>query len=153
MVAIVSASLLIVFSIRKADRLDRISEFCFKGTNICHDTYFGSDYNDLGFGVVMLTRYLTQGFHGLAIAFDYEQFESGYGFGHSRPLYFLAGKLFELESQTLLTDQLDELGWASRGLWTTAFVWLGNDIPLFFTPLLIFLFSVILAYCVREAKQ
>lgn len=122
------------FSYRKADRLEDVDVFCFKDTLICNDISEREGF--IEFGGFMLVRYLGQGYHGLALAFDGD-FSSGYGFGHSRSLQYIGVEFLGSDYQDNMVSQLDELGWASRGLWSTGFVWLANDVPLYVVPLVV----------------
>jgi len=136
-----------VFSFRKSERLEAATTLCFKGTEICNSVDPIGD--PVGFGGYMLVRYLTQGYYGLAVAFDAE-FESGFGMGHSRPLQFLGGKVFGLDFSGNVVGQLDSLGWASKGLWSSGFVWLANDVPISFVPVLILMVAFLVG---RAWKQ
>lgn len=136
------------FSYRKGERLSGVNEVCFKGTAICNA--IDPEQGGAAFGAFMLSRYLTQGYHGLSIAFEAD-FNSGYGFGHSRPLQYLSSKVFGGVDRNMVVSQLDSLGWASKGLWSTGFVWLANDVPLLLVPFVILFFGLIMALAWKMA--
>lgn len=136
------------FSYRKGERLSGVNEVCFKGTAICNA--IDPEQGGGEFGAFMLSRYLTQGYHGLSLAFGAE-YNSGYGFGHSRPLQYLSSKVFGDVDRNMVVSQLDSLGWASKGLWSTGFVWLANDVPLLMVPFVIMFFGFIMAMAWKMA--
>jgi len=130
-----------IFSFRKSERLDGMNTFCYQNTTICYST--GGDGGAAEFGAKMLFSYLGQGYHGLASSVDGD-FNSGYGVGHSLPLTYLAKIFFNVDGSNNLVSQLNELGWSSKGVWSTGFVWMANDVPLYFVPLIVMILGFLL---------
>ena len=141
-----------VFSFRKQERLGEAPYYCFKGTEICHPLMVDSRFGPASVGVMMFARYMTQGYYGLSVALEADH-ESGHGVGHSRPLGYLASELFGWNSSDIVVSQLDDLGWASRGVWSTGVVWLANDVPFEYVPLVLFLLAAFLARLWRDSIQ
>lgn len=133
---LLGATSVAIFGFRKGDRLGVRDTRCFSPAPVCFSLSFDSRSPTLfSKTVVTLWGYATQGYYGLSVALDAD-FESAYGFGHSRPLRFLAGK-FGFDPPTTITDQLPQLGWHDRALWSSALAWLANDIPFGAIPLLL----------------
>jgi hypothetical protein len=131
------------FSFKKEERLVALESRCFASTEICYDL---NKNNNIDFAATLLSVYLTQGYYGLSLSFDAD-FNSLYGFGHSPSLLYI-GQKFGMDISDSVVSQLDELGWASKGHWSTGFVSMANDVPFGVIPLIIFLvfFFMTLAY-------
>jgi len=119
------------FVFRKSERLSQLSFHCFQNTSSCVylNEYIG---NPISFLLMMGYRYLTHGFNGLVAAVEATPSFCPF-YGHSRPLTFLAEQI-GLNCDDSVVQQLDVLGWTSRGAWSTGFVQLGNDFGLWMVP-------------------
>lgn len=139
------------FSLKKEDRLQSVEQRCLISQNVCYEL---KKDNNILFAGTLLYTYLTQGYYGLSVSFDAE-FNSSYGFGHSSSLEYL-GSLLGLSFEKNVVDQLDELGWAAKGRWSTGFVSIANDIPFYFIPFVsffLFFFMSISYKIYRESKD
>lgn len=121
------------FGFRKTDRVGEVAERCFTKTSICYSFEVMGRSGVGARTLVFLWSYLTQGYYGLSVALDAE-FRPGYGLGHSRPLTYLASRM-GVGPMEVTTDQLDSLGWSSKGAWSTGIAWIGNDVPFFLIPI------------------
>ncbi|RRQ20151.1 hypothetical protein D5687_10790 [Guyparkeria sp. SCN-R1] len=138
-----------LFSYKKSNRLGEVETRCYSGTDICYEL----DRSDATqFVTVMGYSYLTQGYYGLSRAFDAD-YDYSWGMGHSPSLQYLGAALFDMQFDDNLVSSLDDVGWVSRGQWSTGFVWLGNDIPLAVIPLFIFFAFFLLSWSYREFRE
>ncbi|MGZ5441419.1 MAG: hypothetical protein ACXW5U_03965 [Thermoanaerobaculia bacterium] len=137
------------FGFRKVDRLGPAAYRCLGDSDVCHSLAIGGEITNTSVTVVMLANYLTQGYHGLAIALDGE-FHTGWGVGHSRPLRYLADRL-GLRTDGVLTDQLDRFGWATKTLWSSGLTWIANDVGFFGVPFVLGMMAMALAVAWKQA--
>lgn len=101
----------------------------------------------------MASAYLSQGFYGLSLAIN-EAFTSTYGLGHSPLVISLFGKqLFpDIESRAY-THKIARLGWDPRGNWSTALLWIANDVSFYGVPFVLAVFGFLFAMCFRDASS
>ncbi len=131
---------IVVFVLRKSERLGGFVAFCLYGDVACYEPSGNDDLSDvLGFGAAMFASYLGQGYYGLSVALSTNG-DWTWGIGHSRPLLTLFGLVFD--TQTLyeqgLMAQLRDAGWDDRYVWSSIFPALASDlgfagVPVFFT--------------------
>lgn len=115
---------LTLFSFRKGERLANLSYHCFTNTNICME-YPPPGENPLQFVFTLLYRYTTQGYYGLSTTFDATTTYCPF-IGHSKVLSYFA-ELFGTSCVNTIHEQVNNLGWSSRGAWSTGFTSLAND--------------------------
>ena len=138
-----------LFSYKKSERLGTVTQYCFPNTDICHPLDFNGNISMVSVGIYMFYRYLTQGYYGLSIAMDAD-YDGGYGFGHSRPLQYLASKLGDIDFSSNIINQLDDSGWSSTGVWSTGYSWIANDVPFTLIPFLLMFFSFIMGFAYKQ---
>lgn len=112
------------FAFRKSERLANLSVHCFQNTDVCME-YPSSEASPLGYLVMLLFRYATHGYYGLAASFDAIWTPCPL-IGDSRVMQYIVGN-FGLRCETTITQQLDNLGWTSVGAWSTGFTQLANN--------------------------
>lgn len=119
-----SAVFLYFFVFRKSERLAEITVHCFQNTSVCMNIE-SSQTSPATFLFTMLYRYATHGYYGLAASFDTLWAPCPFT-GHSRVLTYLS-ELFGNACAGGLIEQLDTVGWTSRGAWSTGFTQLAAD--------------------------
>ncbi|MBS4200591.1 hypothetical protein KHA93_13210 [Bacillus sp. FJAT-49732] len=95
-----------------------------------------------------LVNYTTQGYTGLAYAFNLP-FEWTYGVGHSRTLTEQAEKFTDksISSKTYLARNEAINSWPNGMFWSSVFPWLASDLSFYGVPFFMFLIGILLAYC------
>lgn len=132
----------VIFGVRRSERLESVSVHCFQNTSVC--TVLPDPSSDPGAFLATLSyRYVSQGYNGLAAAFDADA-DACPVVGHSRPLAYL-GEVLGYQCDRTLVSQLGSVGWTSRGAWSTGFVDLGNEFGLWFVPLMMIGFGAFTA--------
>ncbi|MBZ6377434.1 hypothetical protein B5C34_04955 [Pacificimonas flava] len=142
--------ILAAFVFRKTERLAQLTFHCFQNTNSC---IYLNDYieDPFTFLFIMGYRYLTHGFNGLEAAVEGAMSFCPF-YGHSRPLTYLAEQ-FGMNCDAGIVQQLDYLGWTSRGAWSTGFVQLGNDFGLWLVPVFFLAFGWYTRRLYRSVSQ
>lgn len=106
----------------------------------------------VGQGAIAFSSYMTQGYHGLALALQ-EPFVFTWGVGSSRFATSYADKYwgtnFEQITYPMRVEKKD--GWDSKRYWCTIFPWLASDVTFPGSILLIGFFSFLLAKSWKEA--
>lgn len=136
----------IVFWFRKSSRLGGVVEHCIQNTDACI-----SNQSAISFPFAMLYRYVTHGMNGLAVSFDAISNPCPL-VGSSRTVEYLA-QFLDIYCDNKITDQLTQLGWTSRGAWSTGFVELANNFGHNFVIIQIFIFAIILKYSGNIYKE
>lgn len=129
------------FAFRKSERLSAMTVFCFANTDACMSLP-AEGSSPLGFLATMLYSYLTHGYYGLAASFD-AAWEPCPFIGHSSVLLYLSG-LAGITCESTVLEQLNHLGWTSKGAWSTGFVQLANDFGLLATFLQIAMIAIMM---------
>lgn len=136
---ILVAVFIVIFVLRKSDRLGGFVGFCLYSEVACFEATGNDDLSDIwDFGAAMFSSYLAQGYYGLSVALSIDG-DWTWGIGHSRPLLTLFGLV--IDTQTLyekgLMAQLRVAGWDDRYVWSSIFPALASDlgfagVPVFF---------------------
>ncbi len=87
-------------------------------------------------GLISATSYVTQGYHGLALAVP-KSFPAMFGLGHNAALSRLFETITGVEiGANSYQNQLVEDGWDPRYTWSTGYSWFANDVSFFLLPVL-----------------
>lgn len=130
-----------LFTSRREARLgDRLSR-CQLNAGICAESPSTSPIAEtVGvenyFGLVSLTSYVTQGYHGLDLAVD-GVFPAMYGVGNNAALTRLVETVggTDIDSSSYQNQLLSD-GWDPRHSWSSGYAWFANDISFFLLPVL-----------------
>lgn len=107
--------------------------------------------NSVSLSVSVASSYISQGYYGLSLAFNYP-FDSTYGFGSGSFILSKFGNLVDPELwNNTYQYKMHDL-WSSSIQWHTAFLWLANDVSLFGVFILLFIFGAFSAVVYKEAK-
>jgi hypothetical protein len=119
-----SAVFLYFFAFRKSERLTNLTVHCFQNTSVCMDIP-STEVNPVQFLIMMLYRYATHGYYGLAASFD-AQYAVCPFIGDSRVMRYIFEQ-FGVTCSNTITEQLGNVGWTSSGAWSTGFTQLANN--------------------------
>ena len=131
----------IMFTVRKAARMQGVLSFCLYNEVACFTVDGSSEIiNLIRFSFGMLTAYLSQGYYGLSLALNVD-YNWTFGIGHSSFLVSFLSSFFDTESiyQDGLMYALRVSGWDDRYVWSSAFPWLASDLTFWGVPPLMFL--------------
>lgn len=123
-------------------------------TNIDYDSVlFDILPNTLHPLIIFLTSYITQGYYAFSISIGLV-FPNNFGFGSSLFLQenfspFIGSSFFAETYQ----NQLIGYGWDPKVNWHTFYVWLGNDVPFIFIPIIMFVIGYLFAITWTDAVQ
>lgn len=146
-----------VFIERKVQRFELdgtgIAQVCVD-RRICSNPEWGAGLGDRGrFAAHMVSAYAGQGYYGLAMALEMP-FHSTLGFGHSP----LAARVYtaltgdpDLIDQSYTSRLRTERQWSDQSQWSTAIVWLANDVGFFGALVIIAGFAFLLTVSWRDA--
>lgn len=144
-----------LFVTRKSARLGDVVTYCQPVTGQC------SDYDNRLIGWLpteslgaasVVVNYLTQGYYGLSLAIE-KPFESTFGLGHSAFLltqYERTHGTDDFMSRAYLLKIDEEDGWPRKHSWSTAYIWLANDIGFTGTALSMLIFGFIAGMAWRD---
>ncbi|HIF9494426.1 O-antigen polymerase [Photobacterium damselae] len=107
---------------------------------------------NLAIGVTSALSYVSQGYYGLSLAFDYP-FDSTLGLGSG---YFVISKLGVIIDPDIFIKtyqaKMDSI-WSSRIQWHTIFVWIANDVSFYFTPFIMFILGIISGVVYKSVRK
>jgi len=141
------------FSNRRVSRYGEIVPECFSYAEICLQKdslprrILGDTY---GFGVIIFSAYLSQGYQGFSLALDLPH-QLTYGVGHSPALTRLTESVLGVDIHTSTFNyRLRALGWDERYVWPTMFTWAANDLTFYGIPLLMLFFGYVMAHSWKD---
>jgi len=111
---------------------------------------------DLGFGVSLISSYVTQGYYGLSQTLDLP-FEWTYGLGNSYAIAVAANRFFGLpfyyDTKTYPFRAEKETGWPAYKKWHTIFPWLASDFTFLGAIIILTIVAFIYAICWIESYR
>lgn len=107
---------------------------------------------ELWYGVVMIISYISQGYYGMSLAFDYS-FNPTFGFGSG---YFMIENFSGILDVDIFSNTYQSkmsYVWDSRINWHTAYTWFANDVSFIGVIFIMILLGAFLYFIINDAKK
>lgn len=137
----------IVFTLRKAERMNGAVSFCLYNDVACFDVDTDSGvFGVMEFAYGMLSAYLSQGYYGLSVALNVE-YDWTFGIGHSSFLVSVLNPVIDTTGiyENGLLYALRAAGWDDRFVWSSAFPWIASDLSFYGVPPFMFIVGALYA--------
>jgi hypothetical protein len=150
-----------LFAQRKEERFTWKTAVCISSsdqtpTGICADfdhPWFSLLNEDQRFTASIAAAYFTQGYYGLSLALDLDDFRSTWGLGHAPFAMAAYANLTGDEElyENSYTFRLRAIGWSDQHQWSTMFPWIANDISFPLVPIFMLLIGTLFGASWRDA--
>lgn len=108
--------------------------------------------DNLKFGTILGISYISQGYHGMALAFDYN-FKSTCGIGNSTFLIENIKDIFGIDVYNNTYQAKMKNEWHPTINWHTAYTWFANDVSFFGVIIIMFILGIAINLIIRDAKK